>query len=96
MRSRSAAGGKSISLTRPGRFAFGHDSRDVLCLRNTQGQMALIEASPEGYREMGRFSQPKRSRFATFAHPVVANGRLYLRDDDLLFCYDIAGKKDRR
>jgi outer membrane protein assembly factor BamB len=61
-----------------------------LYLRGTQGQMALVEASPEGYREKGRFTQPKRTRFATFAHPVVANGRLYLRDDDLLFCYDLA------
>jgi outer membrane protein assembly factor BamB len=66
-----------------------------LYLRNTQGQMALVEASPEGYRESGRFRQPRRTRFATFAHPVVANGRLYLRDDDLLFCYDIAAKKER-
>jgi outer membrane protein assembly factor BamB len=66
-----------------------------LYLRGTQGQMALVEASPEGYREKGRFSQPKRTRFATFAHPVVANERLYLRDDDLLFCYDIAEKPDR-
>jgi outer membrane protein assembly factor BamB len=66
-----------------------------LYLRGTQGQMALVEASPEGYREKGRFTQPKRSRFNTFAHPVVANGRLYLRDDDLLFCYDVAEKSDR-
>jgi outer membrane protein assembly factor BamB len=61
-----------------------------LYLRGTQGQMALVEASPEGYREKGRFTQPRRTRFATFAHPVVANGRLYLRDDDLLFCYDLS------
>jgi outer membrane protein assembly factor BamB len=66
-----------------------------LYLRGTQGQMALVEASPEGYREKGRFTQPKRTRFATFAHPVVANGRFYLRDDDLLFCYDVAEKKQR-
>jgi outer membrane protein assembly factor BamB len=66
-----------------------------LYLRGTQGQMALVEASPEGYREKGRFRQPKRTPFATFAHPVVANHRLYLRDGDLLFCYDIAAKRDR-
>jgi outer membrane protein assembly factor BamB len=66
-----------------------------LYLRGTQGQMALVEATPEGYREKGRFEQPERTRFATFAHPVVANQRLYLRDDDLLFCYDIAASKDR-
>jgi outer membrane protein assembly factor BamB len=66
-----------------------------LYLRGTQGQMALVEASPDGYRQKGRFKQPKRTRFATFAHPVVANHRLYLRDDDLLFCYDVAEKRDR-
>ena len=66
-----------------------------LYLRGTQGQVALVEASPEGYRERGRFRQPKRTRFPTFAHPVVANGRLYLRDDDLLFCYDVAEKRGR-
>jgi outer membrane protein assembly factor BamB len=66
-----------------------------LYLRGTQGQMALVEASPEGYHEKGRLKQPKRTRYATFAHPVVANGRLYLRDDDLLCCYDIAEKKPR-
>jgi outer membrane protein assembly factor BamB len=66
-----------------------------LYLRGTQGQVALVEANPEGYREKGRFEQPERTRFATFAHPVVANRRLYLRDDDLLFCYDIAAKRDQ-
>jgi outer membrane protein assembly factor BamB len=66
-----------------------------LYLRGTKGQVALVEASPEGYRERGRFEQPERTGFATFAHPVVANGRLYLRDDDLLFCYDIAERRDR-
>lgn len=64
----------------------------LLYLRGTQGQMALIEASHEGYREKGRFRQPRRTRFPTFAHPVVAGRRLYLRDDDLLFCYDLAAR----
>ena len=54
--------------------------------------MALIEVTPEGYREKGRFGQPKRSEFATFAHPVVAGGRLYLRDADYLFCHDVKAK----
>jgi outer membrane protein assembly factor BamB len=63
-----------------------------LYLRNTRGEVALVEASPDGYREKGRLRQPRRTRFATFAHPVVAGGRLYLRDDDLLFCYDVQAK----
>jgi outer membrane protein assembly factor BamB len=60
-----------------------------LYLRGEQGTVILAEASPDGYQEKGRFQQPFRSRFHTFPHPVVANGRLYLRDEDVLLCYDV-------
>jgi outer membrane protein assembly factor BamB len=63
-----------------------------LYVRGTQGDVALVEASPEGYREKGRFHQPHVSKLPTFCHPVVANGRLYLRDADFLFCYDVTEK----
>ena len=52
----------------------------------------LVEASPEAYREHGRFSplnQPDRGRAKAWAYPVVANGRLYVRDFETLWCYDI-------
>jgi hypothetical protein len=42
--------------------------------------------------ETGRFDQPDRSKQAAWPHPVVANGRLYLRDWDALFCYDVKAK----
>jgi outer membrane protein assembly factor BamB len=61
----------------------------LLYLRGQDGQMALVEATPEGYHEKGRFRQPDRSSFPTFCHPVVAGGRLYLRDADVLLCYDV-------
>jgi outer membrane protein assembly factor BamB len=54
------------------------------------GEVALVEASPDGYREFGRFKQPNRSKIQAWPHPVVANGGLYLRDQDVLFCYDVA------
>lgn len=60
-----------------------------LYLRGEEGSVALVDIDPTGYHERGRFRQPERTAFATFAHPVVAGGRLYLRDADLLFCYDI-------
>jgi outer membrane protein assembly factor BamB len=60
-----------------------------LYVRGQNGAVALVEATPEGYKETGRLQQPDRSRFPTFPHPVVAGGRLYLRDEDALFCYDI-------
>jgi hypothetical protein len=55
-----------------------------------QGTVVLIEASPAGYGEHGRFDQPDRSKMKTWTHPVVAGGRLYLRDQDLLLCYDVS------
>ncbi|MGB0579612.1 MAG: PQQ-binding-like beta-propeller repeat protein [Limisphaerales bacterium] len=53
------------------------------------GSVALIEASPSGYREKGRFDPPDRTRRNSWAHPVVANGKLFLRDQDVLLCYDL-------
>jgi len=51
-------------------------------------RIALIEATPAGYKEKGRFEQPAQSGKETWPHPVVANGKLYLRDQDHLLCYD--------
>ena len=60
-----------------------------LYVRGERGAVALVEATPTGYREKGRFQQPDRSAFPTFCHPVVAGGRLYLRDADVLLCYEV-------
>jgi hypothetical protein len=60
-----------------------------LYVRGEQGTVALVEANPTAYREKGRFRQPFRSRFRAFPHPVVAGGCLYLRDEDVLLCYDL-------
>ena len=60
------------------------------------GEVGLFEAGPEAWVEKGRFKIPERSKTAkggqVWTHPVIANGKLYLRDHDLLFCYDIAAK----
>jgi outer membrane protein assembly factor BamB len=53
------------------------------------GTMALVEATPEGYKEKGRFDQPDRSKLNSWPHPVVCGGKLYLRDQDLLLCYNL-------
>ena len=54
--------------------------------------LALIEASPSGWKETGRFEQPDRSAKAPFAHLVISNGKLFVRDQDILLCYDIKQK----
>lgn len=68
-------------------YADGH-----LYLRGEAGPVALIEATPDGLREKSRFDQPDRSDKKAWSHPVVANGKLYLRDQDLLLCYDVSKK----
>ena len=56
------------------------------------GDAALVEANPEKYVEKGRLEQPDGSGKNTWAPPVIADGRMYLRDQDVLLCYDIKAK----
>ncbi|MGO9109683.1 MAG: PQQ-binding-like beta-propeller repeat protein [Thermoguttaceae bacterium] len=63
-----------------------------LYYRTEKGTMLLIEPSPKQYVECGRFEQPDRSKSPAWTHPVIANSKLYLRDQDVLLCYDIKAK----
>jgi len=56
------------------------------------GIVGLIEATPDGYRETGRFVQPGFGKPKTWPHPVVAGKNLYLRDQDILLCYDVQAR----
>jgi outer membrane protein assembly factor BamB len=60
--------------------------------RTEEGAVVLIEPSRKEYLERGRFEQPERTRLPAWAHPVVANGKLYIRDQDVLFCYDVKAR----
>jgi outer membrane protein assembly factor BamB len=64
-----------------------------LYVRGEDGEVALVEATPAGYRERGRFAQPDRSSQKAWPYPVVAGGRLYLRDWDAVLCFDIKARK---
>ncbi len=61
----------------------------MLIARSEQGPVTLLEANPAAYTEKGVFKQPERTGKNAWSHPVVANGRLYLRDQETLFCYDV-------
>jgi alcohol dehydrogenase (cytochrome c) len=63
-----------------------------LYYRLEDGPMVLIEPSPKQYLERGRFDQPDRTELPAWAHPVIANGKLYVRDQDLLLCYNVKAK----
>jgi len=65
-------------------YADGH-----LVFRYDSGTVVLIEATPQKFKIKGRFDQTDRSNRKAWAHPVILEGKLYLRDGDLLLCYDI-------
>lgn len=75
----------------------GSDSAAVLYadgnlyFRYQNAVMALIEATPEGYHLKSSFELPSHLD-NSWPHPVIADGRLYLRDQDVLMCYDVRGK----
>jgi outer membrane protein assembly factor BamB len=65
----------------------------LYCLEEKTGTVALVEASPKGWAEKGRFklspqTKIRSARGAIWAHPVISHGRLYLRDQDLIYCFD--------
>jgi outer membrane protein assembly factor BamB len=78
------SGSGSASLT----YADGH-----LYIHFANGYVSLAEANPKlkSYEEKGTFKIPNSDK-ESWAHPVVAGGRLYLRDKDTLWCYDVSAK----
>ncbi|MBA4019680.1 MAG: polyvinylalcohol dehydrogenase [Pirellula sp.] len=56
--------------------------------RYQDGTMALVEATPAGYKLGGIFKIPNVEN-PSWPHPVVAGGKLYLREQDNLFVYDV-------
>lgn len=66
-----------------------------LYLHGESGEVALVEPSPEAYKEKGRFTpsdQPQRGNSKAWAYPVVANGKLFLRDMGSVWCYDVKAR----
>jgi len=53
------------------------------------GVMALLKPTSDGFEAMGQFRVAKGKRRDVWAHPVICNGRLYLRDHGTMWCYDI-------
>jgi outer membrane protein assembly factor BamB len=64
---------------------------DRLYLFSERGVVALAEANPEAYKEHGRFSLETGS-LPTWSHPVVSNGKLFLRDQETIYAYDVRAK----
>jgi outer membrane protein assembly factor BamB len=67
----------------------------MYCLTEDSGIVALAEASPKGWKEISRFvlapqSERRALKAKVWTPPVIAHGRLYLRDQENLWCYQIS------
>ena len=59
-----------------------------------EGTVAMIEASPKKYNLLGKFELPVRAKVRkpsgkVWSHPSLSDGKLYLRDQELVFCYEV-------
>jgi outer membrane protein assembly factor BamB len=66
----------------------------LYCYSEDNGTAVLVEPNNTGWKELGRFKIPQGSELRKpngkiWTPPVVANGKLYLRDQELIFCYDV-------
>ena len=68
-------------------YADGH-----LYALSENGVVGLIEATPKGYVEKGRF-RIQQDSLPTWTHPIVVGGRLYLRDQGTIYAYDVREKR---
>jgi len=75
-----------------GKGAIAYADGHFYLLDEATGTVALIEATPSGYKEKSRFKIDPQTAIRSpqgriWTHPTIANGRLYLRDQDLIFAY---------
>jgi len=53
--------------------------------------VGLVEATPDAYRERGRFTIRDQG-WPSWAHPAVSGGRLYIRNQNVLASYDVRAR----
>jgi outer membrane protein assembly factor BamB len=62
-------------------------------IRYADGTMTLVKADPESFQEVSHFKVPGSGDRPSWAHPVICEGRLYLREGDKILCYKISGSE---
>ena len=76
----------------PGKCSLIYFAGGLMITRSEKGKVCLVRVSPEKCEVLGEFEQPDRSDKPSWPHPVVADGMLYLRDQDALLVYDVRAK----
>ena len=66
----------------------------MLYILGERGTMGLVIPSPEAHTVVSRFDLPKGGKGRWWAHPVVCNGRLYVRHGEFLYAYDVRRASD--
>ena len=77
-----------------GKGAVTYADGRLYCLSEDEGEIVLVDPTTEGWREQGRFTlepqtELRKPKGKIWTHPVIADGRLYLRDQELLFSFDL-------
>jgi outer membrane protein assembly factor BamB len=65
----------------------------MLYVLSEKGIMGLVKAVNTGYQEVSRFKLTELSDKPTWVYPVISGGKLYLRDQDKIWCYEISSKR---
>lgn len=78
----------------PGKGSITYADGHFYCYSENTGTLARIKASTTDWEETGRFTIPETSKVRprsgkVWPHPVIANGKLFLRDYELLYCYEL-------
>lgn len=64
-----------------------------LYMQHGDGTVVLARVNPNGATVTGRFRLPEAHDKRGSTYPVISAGRLYLRDEDRLFCYIIGNRR---
>ena len=65
-------------------------SGDRLFIRYDDGTMTLVEVNPTEFVELNSFKTPHSGSRPSWAHPVISDGKLFLREGDYILCYDVS------
>ena len=80
-----------------GKGAIAYADDCFYCIGEDDGRVVLIDASPDGWNPKGEFmlspqTELRKPAGRVWTHPVIVDGRLYLRDQEMLHCYDVRGQ----
>jgi outer membrane protein assembly factor BamB len=78
----------------PGKGSLTSAANTLFCYDEKKGDISIVKASPTDFTVLSSFKLPKKSAKHAgsvnyWTHPVISNGRLYVRDQDLIFCFDV-------